>query len=193
MSIERALASIRPEFLLDLSPGFVCDVLRDRAEQPDMAEHRRKVLENFSGTLCVDELHLGRFTLLATYPISDLPVAFALVGANDQDHIRQFLKNLKTWGLQPQTVITDGPDLYPRLLEESWPEDDHQLCVLHALKDINELILDAVRRLRGQMAGRGQTGLRKKRGHPKRRALAESRRRGLTTKQKAHSCSSSGI
>ena len=29
----------------------------------------RKVLEHFSGTLCVDELHLGRFTLLlATDP-----------------------------------------------------------------------------------------------------------------------------
>ena len=65
--------------------------------------HRRKVLEHFSGTLCVDELHLGRFTLLlATDPLSDLPVAFALVAANDQDHMRRFLKNLKTWGLVPR-------------------------------------------------------------------------------------------
>ena len=99
MSIERALQSIRREFLLDLSPGFVYDVLRDRAQQLDMAEHRRKVLEHFSGTLCVDELHLGRFTLLlATDPIGDLPVAFALVGANDQDHMRRFLLNLRNQG-----------------------------------------------------------------------------------------------
>jgi hypothetical protein len=187
MSIERALASIRREFLLDLSPGFVYDVLRDRAEQLDMAEHRRKVLEHFRGTLCVDELHLGRFTLLlATDPISDLPVAFALVSANDQDHMRRFLKNLKNWGLEPQTVITDGSDLYPRLLEELWPDADHQLCVFHVIKDINELILDAVRRLRGGMARRGQAGRRKKRGRPKRRAKAAARRRGLTKKQKAH-------
>ena len=61
MSIERALESLRREFLLDLSTGFVYDVLRDRAAQLDMAEHRRMVLEHFSGTLCVDELHLGRF------------------------------------------------------------------------------------------------------------------------------------
>ena len=68
-----------------------------------MAEHRRKVLEHFSGTLCVDELHLGRFTLLlATDPLRDLPVAFALVAANDQDHMRRFLKNLKNWGLTPR-------------------------------------------------------------------------------------------
>ena len=76
--------------------------------------HRRKVLENFSGTLCVDELHLGSFTLLlATDPLSDLPVAFALVAANDQDHMRRFLKNLQTWGLNPLVVATDDSNLYP--------------------------------------------------------------------------------
>jgi transposase-like protein len=187
MSVERALASIRREFLLDLSTGFVYDVLRGRAQQLDMAEHRRTVLEHFSGTLCVDELHLGRFTLLlATDPISDLPVAFALVGANDQDHMRRFLQNLKTWGLEPQTVITDGSDLYPRLLRELWPDADHQLCVFHIIKDINELILDAVRRLRTRMAQRGKAGRRKKRGRPKHRAKAAARRRGPTVKQKAH-------
>jgi hypothetical protein len=187
MSVERALASIRREFLLDLSTGFVSDVLRGRAQQLDMAEHRRKVLEHFSGTLGVDELHLGRFTLLlATDPISDLPVAFALVGANDQDHMRRFLQNLKTWGLEPQTVITDGSDLYPRLLSELWPDADHQLCVFPIIKDINELILDAVRRLRTRMAQRGKAGRRKKRGRPKRRAKAAARRRGPTVKEKAH-------
>src|SRR3954453_7533511 len=101
MSTERALASIRREFLLDLSTGFVYDVLRDRAAELDLAEHRRRVLEDFSGTLCVDELHLGRFTLLlATDPLADLPVAFALVGKDDSDHMRRFLKNLQTHGLR---------------------------------------------------------------------------------------------
>src|SRR6516165_7969772 len=72
MSIERALQSLRREFLLELSTGFVYDVLRDRASQLDMAEHRRMVLGRFSGSLCVDEIHLGRFALLlATDPIRD--------------------------------------------------------------------------------------------------------------------------
>src|SRR5271168_288926 len=79
LSVERTLESLRREYLLDLSTGFVYDVLHDHARQLDMAEHRRKVLELFSGTLCIDELHLGRFTLLlATDPLSNLPVAFAL-------------------------------------------------------------------------------------------------------------------
>ena len=164
MSIERTLQSLRREFLLDLSPGFVYDTLRDRAAQLDLAEHRRRVLEQFSGSLCVDELHLGRFTLLlATDPIRDLPVAFALVGANDHDHMRRFLRNLKNWGLEPATVITDGSNLYPALLAELWPGADHQLCVFHILKEINKLVLDAVRRLRTAMSRRGRAGRKKKR------------------------------
>src|SRR3954454_23441490 len=134
MSIERTLASLRREFLLDLSSGFVYDVLRDHAEQLDMAAHRRHVLEHFSGTLCIDELHLGRFTLLlATDPLSDLPVAFALVAKNDQDPMRRFLQNLKTWGLSPEVVVTDDSNLYPAVLGELWPEADHQLCVFHVI------------------------------------------------------------
>src|SRR5205814_3233913 len=108
---------------------------RGRVEQLDLAEHRHMVLENFSGTLCVDELHLGQFTLLlATDPIRDLPVAFALVSANDQDHMRRFLQNLKNWGLMPQVVITDGSNLYPTVLGELWSEADHQLCVFHTIR-----------------------------------------------------------
>ena len=186
MSIERVLQSLKREFLLDLSTGFVYDLLHDFAAGLDMAAHRRKVLEHFSGTLCVDELHLGRFTLLlATDPLSDLPVAFALVAANDQDHMLRFLKNLKTWGLQPKVVVTDGSNLYPAVLAELWPEADHQLCVFHVIKDINKLILDAVRRMRTAMGRRGQAGRKKKRGRKGAKSKAAAARRGMTVKEKA--------
>ena len=178
MNIERVLASLEREFLLDLSSGFVYDVLRDHAATLDMSEHRRKVLEHFSGTLCVDELHLGRFTLLlATDPLNDLPVGFALVSANDQDHMSRFLNNLKTWGLMPRVVVTDGSNLYPAVLAELWPEADHQLCVFHVIKDINGLILDAVRRMRTAMNRRGKAGRKKKRG-----------RKGAKSKAAAATC-----
>ena len=184
MSVERVRASLRREFLLELSDGFVYSVLHDHAATLDMAEHRRTVLDHFSGTLCVDELHLGRFTLLlATDPLSDLPVAFALVAANDQDHMRRFLGNLKTWGLDPQVVVTDGSNLYPGVLAELWPKADHQLCVFHVIKDINELFLDVVRRLRSGMQRRGRAGRKKKRGRKRKGA---KRRQGLTLKEKAH-------
>jgi transposase-like protein len=186
MSIERRLRSLRREFLLDLSSGFVYDVLRDRAGQLDMATHRRIVLEHFSGTLCVDELHLGRFTLLlATDPLADLPVGFALVDKNDRSHMGRFLKNLKTWGVNPDVVVTDGSNLYPTVLAELWPDADHQLCVFHVIKDINKLILDAVRRLRTAMNRRGQAGRKRKRGRKGAKSRAAAARRGLTVKEKA--------
>src|SRR3954463_13642396 len=165
MNVEQTLESLGRESLLDLSTGFVYDVLHDHAAQLDMAAHRRKVLEHFSGTLCVDELHLGRSTLLlATDPLSDLPVAFALVDANDQPHMRRFLKDLKAWGFHPRVVVTDGSNLYPAVLGELWPEAEHQLCVFHVIQDINELVLDAGRRRRTAMRRGGQAARKKKRG-----------------------------
>ena len=148
-----------------------------------MADYRRWTLEGFGGTLCIDELHLGRFTLLlATDPQRDRPVAFALVDKNDADHMRRFLKNLKAHGFAPQVVITDGSNLYPALLAELWPEARHQLCVFHVLKEINAQVLEAVRRLRRRMARRGNRGRKPKRGRPPR---ARARRKGLTNKEKA--------
>jgi transposase-like protein len=187
MSIERLQRSLRREYLLDLSTGFVYDVLYDHARRLDMSAHRRMVLARFSGTLCVDELHLGRFTLLlATDPLADLPVAFALVDANDQDHMRRFLQNLKNWGLVPKVVVTDGSNLYPAVLAELWPEADHQLRAFHVIKDINKLVLDAVRRLRSAMSRRGKAGRKKKRGRKGAKAKAAAARRGMTLKEKAH-------
>jgi Transposase len=186
MSIERVLASIRREFLLELSTGFVYDVLRDHAASLDMAAHRRTVLEHFSGTLCVDELHLGRSTLLlATDPLCDVPVAFALVDKNDHGHMERFLGNLKTWGLMPRVVVTDEANLYPAVLAALWPDADHQLCVFHVIKDINGLILDAVRRLKGAMARRGKAGRKKRRGRKSHKARAAAARRGPSVKEQA--------
>jgi hypothetical protein len=183
MSVERVLASMRRDFLLDLSDGFVYDCLDWQARRLNMAEHHRWVRERFSGTLCVDELHLGKTTLLlATDPLQDLPVAFALVDQNDHDHMRRFLQNLKTWGLEPEVVVTDGSNLYPELLAELWPDACHQLCIFHVLKDLHKLVLDAVRRLRRGLSRRGNRGRKRKRGRP---AKGRSRRRGLTNKEKS--------
>jgi hypothetical protein len=183
MGVERVLASMRRDFYLDLSDGFVYDCLDWQARRLDLAGHRRWVLGHFSGTLCVDELHLGRTTLLlATDPLQDLPVAFAVVGKNDHDHMRRFLKNLRTWGLVPEVVVTDGSSLYPEVLAELWPEARHQLCVFHVLKELHKLVLDAVRRLRRGLSRRGNRGRKRKRGRPPK---SRTRRRGLTDKEKA--------
>jgi hypothetical protein len=184
MSVLGLRQALARDFLLELSDGFVYDCLDWKARQFDGADYRRWSLERFSGSLCVDEIHLGGKTLLlATDPINDFPVAFALVSSNDQDHMRRFLGNLETRGLLPSVVITDGSNLYPALLAELWPQALHQLCVFHVMADLNELVLAAVKRLRRQMARRGKAGRKRRRGRPGRKA---NRRRKLTAKQKAH-------
>lgn len=175
LNVEAVRRRMQRDFLLNLSTGFIYDCLHDAARQLDLAEHRQQVLERFSGVLCIDELHLGKFTLLlATDPIGDFPVAFALVSANDKDHMERFLRNLQRHGLAPKVVVTDGSPLYPTLLAELWPKAEHQLCVFHVMQDLNKLILDAVRRLRMQMGRQGRKGRRRKRGRP---TKAQKRRR----------------
>jgi hypothetical protein len=182
MSMERLKGALARDFLLELSDGFLYDCLDWKVRQLDGADYRRWALERFSGTLCIDEIHLGKKTLLlATDPLSDFPVAFALVSNNDQPHMRRFLANLKSWGFLPQVVVTDGSGLYPALLAELWPFARHQLCVFHVLQDLNAKVLEAVKRLRRHKARQGNAGRKRAKG----RARKGPRRRP-TAKDKAH-------
>jgi hypothetical protein len=184
MSAQALRHALKRDFYLDLSEGFVYDCLDWKVRQCNGADYRRWTLEHFSGTLCIDEIHLGKKTLLlATDPIHDFPVAFALVSANDQDHMRRFLNNLQRAGFSPSVVITDGSNLYPSLLAEIWPDARHQLCVFHVMQDLNKQVLDAVKRLRRQLSRRGHGGRKRKRGRRKNRDGGRSR---LTLKDKAH-------
>jgi hypothetical protein len=186
LNVERTRQAMQRDFLVRLSEGFVYDCLRWKVAQLDLAPYRQMIRERFSGTLCVDELHLGRFTLLlCTDPLADLPVAFALVGQNDQAHLRRFLNQLKQGGLSPEVVVTDGSSLYPAVLAEVWPQARHQLCVFHLLQDINDRILAAARRLARGLAHRGRAG-RRRRGRPSKAQQAARAAAAPTCKERAH-------
>jgi transposase-like protein len=186
LNVEAVRRRMQRDFLLDLSTGFVYDCLHGAARQLDMAEHRQQVLKRFSGVMCVDELHLGKFTLLlATDPIGDFPVAFALVSANDQDHMERFLRNLQRHGLQPKVVVTDGSTLYPALLAKLWPKAEHQLCVFHVMQDLNKLILNALRRLRRGLGRQGRKGRRRQRGRPRKGQKRRRAKEGRSLKEKS--------
>jgi hypothetical protein len=64
MSIGRLRQSLARDFYLELSDGFVYDCLDWKARQLDGADYRSWTIARFSGTLCLDEVHLGRKTLL---------------------------------------------------------------------------------------------------------------------------------
>jgi hypothetical protein len=183
--LNRLQESMRRDFLLDLSDGFLYDCLDWKVRQIEMPAFRQWTLDNFSGTLCIDELHLGHRTLLlATDPLGDFPVAFALVSANDQEHMSRFLKNLRNHGFSPKVVVTDGSNLYPKILAEIWPEASHQLCVFHVIKDINIHVFDALRRMRRKLAQK--RGRKRRRGRPSKGQQRTRKRQGNTRKEKAY-------
>jgi hypothetical protein len=187
LNVQRTLACMRRDFLLELSTGFVYDCLAWGLARLTGARQRRLLAKQFSGTVCIDELHLGEYTLLlATDPISDRVLGYRLVKVNDCAHLTCFLRALRHWGLAPKVVVTDGSALYPKALAEVWPSAKHQLCVFHVLMDVNAKILDAVRRLRRRKASRGKGGRRRRRGRPSKKQQARRRRRGPTAKGKAN-------
>ena len=192
MSLHRVQQPMRRDFLLDLSDGFLSDGLDWKVRQADMPAYRQWTLKHFSGTLCIDELHLGHRTLLlATDPLGDFPVAVALVRANDQDHMRRFLNNLKNHGFLPQVVVTGGSNLYPTVLAELWPNARHQLCVFHVIKDINAHVFDALRRLRRKLAH--ERGRKRRRGRPSQNQQRDRKRQRPTVLSVTSSISSGQV
>lgn len=186
MSVTGLRLQFQRDFYLNLSPGFIYDCVRGECARLQMADQRRLTLANFSGVLCVDELHLGQFTLLlATDPVGDFPVAFALVSANDKNHMNGFLTNLKNWGFAPKTVITDRSNLYPDLIRTLWENAEHQLCVFHVYADINKAILDALKRLRRGLARKGNRGRKKRRGRPTKAQLRARKHASPNLKEQA--------
>jgi hypothetical protein len=186
LNVERTRCAMKRDFLLQLSSGFVYDCLDWQLARLKLPQRRQRTLERFSGTLCVDELHLGKHTLLlATDPLADEVIGFALVSVNDQAHLRRLLLTLKCWGFLPEVVVSDGSNLYPAVLAEVWPHAAHQLCVFHVLQDVTGKVLDAVRRLRRACARRGQAGRKRKRGRPRQGAKRRARGQGPTAKEKA--------
>ena len=87
--------------------------------------------------------------------------------------MRRFLQNLKNHGFSPQTVITDRSPLYPATIAEVWPEAQHQLCVFHALSEINEHVLTAVREVRRALK---PNRIKKGRGRPSKRHRARAKK-----------------
>jgi transposase-like protein len=187
MSLQQIQQALRRDFYLDLSDGFLYDCLDWQVHRYDGAAYRQWAVANFSGTLCLDEIHLGQHALLlATDPLRDFPVGFALVSANDEAHMGRFLRQLQAHGLSPRVVVTDGSSLYPQLLAEIWPQAAHQLCIFHVLQDINNAVLQAVRRIRVRLQRQARPTRARKRRRTQQGTFLPRSRAEWTVKQKAH-------
>ena len=174
LNLSAVQASMQRDFLLQLSSGYVYAALEYAIKQFDGNEFRRQVLSEFSGVVCIDEIHLGkRVLLLASDPIADNPVACALVSKNDAAHMQRFMRNLKNRGFSPDTVVSDRSPLYPGTIQSVWPAAKHQLCVFHVIAEMNKLVLDAARQVRRELKPKR---IKKGRGRPSRRQQARARK-----------------
>ena len=175
------------DHLLSLSLGFIHACFVWAHAQSDREAYWDFVVANFSGVLCVDEVHeSGRTILFATDPLSNFTVSFALIQDNDQAHMDAFLQTLKDRGLIVQVAITDGSPLYKDSLQSYWSELEHQLCIFHVIKEVNKLILDGVRAVKNRIQRQGHKGRKRKTGRPSRRAQQQrQRRQGMTKKEQA--------
>ena len=178
---------MQEDYRLALSLGYIHACFLWAHEQINMETHWDFVRTNFSGVLCLDEVHdSGRTILFATDPLADFTVSFKLVETNDQDHLDAFLHALKARGLDAQVIITDGSPLYKDALQHYWSEVEHQLCVFHIIKDVNKLILDGVRAIKNRLKRQGNKGRKKRRGRPSKKAQQQRQRRsGMSKKEQA--------
>jgi Transposase len=174
-------------YLLTLSLGYIHACFLWAHEQINMETHWDFVRTNFSGVLCLDEVHdSGRTMLFATDPLGDFTVSFKVVEKNDQDQMDTFLQALKDRGLNVQVAITDGSPLYKDSLQRYWADIEHQLCIFHVIKEVNKLILDGVRAIKNRLRRQGNKGRKKRRGRPSKKAQKQRQcRQGMSKKEQA--------
>lgn len=175
------------DYRLRVSVGFIHACFEWAHQQIDTEAYWQFVVANFSGVLCVDEVHdSGRTVLMATDPLGDFTVAFQLVKKNDQAHMDGFLSILKARGLEVEVVITDGSPLYKDSLQHHWAGVEHQLCIFHVIKEVNSLILDGVRAVKNHLRRQGNKGPKCKPGRPSRAAQRQRHyRQGKTKHEQA--------
>lgn len=178
---------MQEDYRLTLSLGYIHACFLWAHEQINMETHWDFVRTNFSGVLCIDEVHdSGRTILFATDPLGDFTVSFKVVENNDQDQMDTFLQALKDRGLNVQVAITDGSPLYKDSLQRYWADIEHQLCIFHVIKEVNKLILDGVRAIKNRLKRQGNKGRKKRRGRPSQKAQKQRQcRQGMRKKEQA--------
>ena len=187
MPYRLVIEKMLEDHCLDLSLGYVHRCFLWAHKQIDMEAHWQFVLNNFSGVLCIDEVHdSGRTILFATDPLNDFTVSFKLVKKNDQIHMDAFLQSLKDRGIEVVVAITDGSPLYKNCLQSWWQDCQHQLCIFHVFKEVNKLILGGVRAIKNQIKRQGNKGRKRRRGRPTKKAQQQRQdKKEMTKKEQA--------
>jgi Transposase len=148
MSAEAAAKLGRQKLnLLKLDATTVLGWLQQAGIQVDRKARLQQSLAAFSGQMSLDEVYdAGWYQLKATDPLNGIELSWKLErGSPTANEVRQFLRELKEAGFEPQLISTDGSDLYPEVIAEIWPNAQQQRCVFHFIQQINRDLGEAFR------------------------------------------------
>lgn len=117
-------------------------------------------LADFSGYLAADEVYDGPFCILSVVDNRRYDrLAFSVLD-HDPTHedVRAFLGEFKGQledrSLLVRGITTDGSPLYPKVIQDLWPDVPHQVCEFHVIKEITKAVLRALAKLRKEMTAR---------------------------------------
>jgi hypothetical protein len=153
-ALRRVAARLARDFWVRPSEAMVRHWCRAYGAGIDLAvAYQPWVVGEFSGVLCVDEVYQGQLALLLAVdpatPHGDRLVGYQLVhGSVDQAAVATFLGRLRTAGIQPDEVITDGSQLYPTAIAAIWPTAAHQLCLFHETRRVTAAVDEVVKAVR---------------------------------------------
>ena len=172
VAAEAAAAFARDELhLTALDASTVLEWVRLEAEAGSGAAHLEEALAVFSGQIAMDEIYDGGLCqLVATDPIAYRQLDYELLDhAATEEDVRKFCERLRAAGFDPQLVVTDGSKLYPPVILAVWPKAEHQRCVFHFIKQLNEELRPAFWAAYNSMpdAPKRKRGRPKKRGRPR--------------------------
>lgn len=150
-------------------------------------DYESDVCRHFSRLLCIDELYEGKWLIVtATDPNTDRTLKQWRIenrkGELDEKKMEAMLWELKEKGFEPEVVMTDGSELYPKAVKHVWPKAKHALCQFHWTRHVVDDVRKAVKRYSQALPQpkKRKRGRPKKRGRPrkdkeKRAAIAEVR------------------
>lgn len=149
------------------------------------------VIASFSGICCIDEVYDKEFCIIfATDPVKDKTIAYEISESGTKQQMRRFMKYLKSIGIDPDIVITDGSNLYPENIKYVWKRARQQLCIFHVTQKITKDVQDAVREYKNSLPkppkmkrGRPKKNVSKPKKKPNPRAIIFKNRYLFTTRE----------
>jgi transposase len=157
MAMRQVTARMARDFWVQPSEGIIRQWCRDYGAGFDFeTDYQPWVVQEFSGVLCVDEIYQDRLALLLAVdpagPDGDRWVGYQLVhGSITACDVECFLARLKSAGIEPSQVVTDGSSLYPAVLTKVWPQAAHQLCLFHETRRLTRAAMKAINAVRKRL------------------------------------------